>query len=127
MRSGDLGNTLAFAHATPFDGFLFGRRALSHPRLVENASNSATLNSEVPGQLQNRTTSTISSDYFVYDRVVAFEHEWFTGHVYNLQTESEYYIAQGVVVHNCRCALIEWVGDEEQDALPEFVVLPVQE
>jgi hypothetical protein len=27
----------------------------------------------------------------------------------------------------CRCALVEWEGDEEQDALPEFLVLPVQE
>jgi hypothetical protein len=27
----------------------------------------------------------------------------FSGHVYNLQTETDIYIADGIITHNCRC------------------------
>lgn len=36
------------------------------------------------------------------DDVVAVRSELFSGHVYNLSTGSEFYIADGFVVHNCR-------------------------
>lgn len=36
------------------------------------------------------------------DDVVSVEREFFSGHVYNLSTGSELYIADGFVVHNCR-------------------------
>lgn len=38
----------------------------------------------------------------VADDVVTVEREFFSGHVFNLQTGSELYIADGFVVHNCR-------------------------
>ena len=36
------------------------------------------------------------------DDVVSVEREFFSGHVYNLSTSTEFYIADGFVVHNCR-------------------------
>jgi SPP1 gp7 family putative phage head morphogenesis protein len=36
-------------------------------------------------------------------RVVHINNAAFDGHVYNLQTKDNWYITQGVVVHNCRC------------------------
>ena len=36
------------------------------------------------------------------DDVVSVEREFFSGHVYNLQTSTGFYIADGFVVHNCR-------------------------
>ena len=39
-------------------------------------------------------------------RVLRIERSHFSGHVYNLQTESDWYIANGVIVHNCRCYMI---------------------
>ena len=36
------------------------------------------------------------------DDVVSVEREFFSGHVYNLSTDTELYIADGFVVHNCR-------------------------
>lgn len=29
----------------------------------------------------------------------------FSGHVYNLQTQDEYYVANGIITHNCRCIM----------------------
>jgi len=48
------------------------------------------------------------------DKVVNIEVVRFTGHVYNLETESGHYTANGVVVHNCRCDLaVETVQDDQ--------------
>lgn len=40
----------------------------------------------------------------VTDRVLQVGRRGFRGHVYNLQTATGWYVANGIVVHNCRCA-----------------------
>lgn len=56
------------------------------------------------------------------DEIVDIEISTFSGHVYNLQTESNCYISDGIVTHNCRCfqapAIKSW-SDLGFD-LPEF-------
>jgi hypothetical protein len=42
----------------------------------------------------------------VLDKVVQVRREPFSGHVYNLQTTGEWYIASGFIVHNCRCVQV---------------------
>ena len=37
------------------------------------------------------------------DNIVDIRRELFHGYVYNLQTPKEYYIAEGIAIHNCRC------------------------
>ena len=37
------------------------------------------------------------------DNIVSIRRELFHGYVYNLQTPKEYYIAEGIAIHNCRC------------------------
>lgn len=39
------------------------------------------------------------------EQVVKVERLSFSGHVYNLQTENHWYLAEGIIVHNCRCAM----------------------
>ena len=39
------------------------------------------------------------------DEIVNVDVEAFRGHVFNLQTSSESYVAEGMVTHNCRCWL----------------------
>jgi hypothetical protein len=39
-------------------------------------------------------------------RVIKVERRQWTGHVYNLQTESGWYVADGIIAHNCRCYYI---------------------
>lgn len=48
--------------------------------------------------------------------VVAVNIMMYTGHVYDLQTLSSLYIANGLILSNCRCTLIPFVdeGDEEE-------------
>ena len=42
----------------------------------------------------------------IADRVVNLVRRQFSGHVYNLQTGTGWYIAGGIITHNCRCTLI---------------------
>lgn len=51
------------------------------------------------------------------DRVIKIERHSFRGHVYDLSTSSRYYVANGIIAHNCTCAaaghLIEaWTTEE---------------
>ena len=39
------------------------------------------------------------------DKIVDARRVNFSGHVYNLQTDAGFYIASGIVTHNCRCSL----------------------
>lgn len=40
------------------------------------------------------------------DRILKIGRRSFRGHVYNLQTEKEWYSANNIIVHNCRCTQI---------------------
>jgi len=40
-----------------------------------------------------------------FDKVINIEREIFAGHVYNLETEDNWYIANGIITHNCRSTL----------------------
>lgn len=46
------------------------------------------------------------------DQIVGVRRYGFSGHVYNLQTADGWYIANGVVTHNCRCTPIPVTGTE---------------
>jgi hypothetical protein len=41
-----------------------------------------------------------------FDNVVYVGKKYFSGHVYNLETEHGYYTANGIIVHNCRSTVI---------------------
>ena len=38
------------------------------------------------------------------DQIIQVERRWSSGHVYNLQTGSGWYLANGIILHNCRCS-----------------------
>jgi hypothetical protein len=52
------------------------------------------------------------------DAIVGVSRISFAGHVYNLETNEGYYVAQGVVTHNCRCDLdaVLTPDDDEQES-----------
>jgi hypothetical protein len=54
-----------------------------------------------------------AADVFL-DTIVSARRVRFSGHVYNLQTTRGFYVACGIVVHNCRCALSPVVEDDEE-------------
>lgn len=44
------------------------------------------------------------------DRIVDISLRVFSGHVYNLQTKGGFYVAEGIVTHNCACS-VEYITD----------------
>lgn len=46
------------------------------------------------------------------DKVVSVERRQFSGHVYNLQTDQGWYIANGIIAHNCVRGWAPYFGDE---------------
>lgn len=48
----------------------------------------------------------IDASNVVVDCIVDCYVTEFSGHVYNLQTETGWYVAEGIITHNCRCAAI---------------------
>jgi hypothetical protein len=42
----------------------------------------------------------------VVDRIVNLSSRQFSGHVYNLQTVTGWYVANGIITHNCRCTMV---------------------
>jgi hypothetical protein len=57
----------------------------------------------------------ISSGHFgavEFDNVVGIEVRKFSGHVYNLETEKGFYVANGIITHNCRCTMVPVLKDE---------------
>lgn len=46
------------------------------------------------------------------DAIVDFAVVSFSGHVFNLETENGYYVAEGIVTHNCRCDVLPVIDDE---------------
>lgn len=54
-----------------------------------------------------------------FDKIILVENKFFHGSVYNLQTENMFYMANSIIVHNCRSSLVpamkSW-GDLIRDA-----------
>ena len=46
-----------------------------------------------------------------FDDAVNIKSDSFSGHVYNLQTETGLYIANGIISHNCRCTFAPVIGE----------------
>lgn len=65
---------------------------------LETACESGAGDAGIFGELQKAFPGTIAFDQIVEIRVRHFE-----GHVYNLENENGWYIANGLIIHNCRC------------------------
>jgi hypothetical protein len=86
--------------------FIFGQTkssaiGRSKSGLLENALDNFMRNAEFPSYRSN----SIPGNIFV-DNVVSVDRQFFSGHVYNLETEDGFYFADGILCHNCRCTAI---------------------
>ncbi|HKE97419.1 MAG TPA: hypothetical protein VKG45_00595 [Actinomycetes bacterium] len=79
-----------------------GARA-HHPAFPEPAPDRVVAAAEGPGDLGGR----LAQFQVTTDEVVLVERRQFSGHVHNLETESHYYTANGIVVHNCCLAVVD--------------------
>jgi SPP1 gp7 family putative phage head morphogenesis protein len=96
--------------------FIFGQTkssaiGRSKSGLLENAFDNFMCNTEFPGY----RSSSFPGNIFI-DNVVSVGHQFFSGHVYNLETENGFYFADGILCHNCRCTAIPAaVGERESE------------
>lgn len=63
--------------------------------------------------LLGESTNRLPADVFL-DDIVGVQRFRFHGFVYNLQTPSEDYTANGIVVHNCRCTTVPVLKEQYQ-------------
>ncbi len=68
--------------------------------LREPSGDGRTRDAELARQLIRGTSGPVA-----VDKVIAVNRRAFHGVVYNLQTEAGWYIANGIITHNCRCSL----------------------
>ena len=78
-----------------------------HPGLAEGAA----VASEHLGQIHAALTSLIST--VKVQKLIRGE-QW-AGHVFNLQTDGGWYLANSIVAHNCRCDLLPVLTDETEE------------
>lgn len=113
-------------HLAPLDQLGLTACPRSAAIFSENAGYDAASNAKLIGQALHRATRVIGGDEaaqiwgcpdttldpclgpgaaFVMDELVSIRRQAWAGHVYNLETDTQLYVASGFVQHNCRCSL----------------------
>lgn len=90
-----------------------GAAAQSDTSFSQSVGDQTSADSEVARQLENAGALGVSTHEVIDVKVRSFH-----GYVSNLQTELGYYIANGLVVRNCRCSLIFDSRETEDEPLP---------
>lgn len=80
-----------FDNATP--GF--------YPSLLENSPDSRKSDIELASKIMSGQSGPIA-----FDEIIGIDRKLFHGNVYNLQTSNMWYMANGIIVHNCRSSLV---------------------
>ena len=117
INSNVITNTLrAFARQVSlfnrFADFLTVNKILAGNNLftVKPSVKSLRLHHDFLGKLYTAFSGAVSAD-----KVLSIKTVNFTGHVYDLQTVPGYYIAQGIVISNCRCVAIPSFSETESN------------
>jgi hypothetical protein len=124
-------NNFAFRKPSDFEPSLFGDfPALNFHTFGFSPKQSLSL--EIIRKCLLASMPTFSSDFrtitseVIFDRVVKVNTRYFSGHVYSLQTQKEWYYSNGIVSHNC--AMLPYIkgvdyglenGEEHFKGLPE--------
>jgi hypothetical protein len=125
VSGGNLSDSLDSSHSTPLDTLGFAPSTRLKSDTFKTANDSGSGDAKSPADLGN-------GEHLLevhIDNVVSVDVDpEFAGHVYNLHTLDGYYIADGVVVHNCRCTWIMLPSDqmEEMDADKEANQTPYE-
>lgn len=101
MGVSSLPHTLLWRHAAPLHRFGLALGSQLNASVAQSAVNSVSAYA-IPSTEDIRR---IAGDVFA-DKVIDIWRRPFAGHVYNLQTSSGMYVADSIVTHNCRCAII---------------------
>ena len=100
MSGLDLVRTLLFGHFRPLDSFGFGLCSGSYSGLHQSMSKSGAADTSLFSKAVFGFSGNIS-----LQKVIKIGYTKFSGHVYNLQTATGIYVANGIITHNCRCGV----------------------
>jgi len=103
MGGFDLAQALLGRHPLPLNCFGLRLISWSDSTFDEISSESASTNTSLFSKSIFGLTGNIS-----LNKIIKIGYDNFSGHVYNLQTSSGMYVANGIITHNCRC----WVNHE---------------
>lgn len=103
--------TLLGAAALLLQAVSVGAAPAVDPRVVESEVDDAATHAVSPCEGGYRLTGLVEGDQLVKwhgtpSRVIRTRREVFAGHVFNLETSGGWYFANGIAVHNCRCAMV---------------------
>lgn len=98
MGGGSLGGALLGTHLRPLEQFRFGPAAQIDASLSKPAGNGRSADSEFVAKLLYRHAGSVSVDKVIDIRTV-----YGTRHVYDLQSEGGWNVANNIFVSNCRC------------------------
>ena len=73
-------------------------------------------------ELSRQISSGASGEVFS-DDIIDISISEFSGHVYNLQTKSGWFSAEGIITHNCRCWTEPFIDDDTKILTPEEINL----
>ena len=75
--------------------------------LSQTVTNGSVIDAKLSGQFRDTLAGEVERD-----QIVSIERNAFHGYVYNLETSTNWYVASGAIIHNCRCYWeIEDIGD----------------
>lgn len=100
---------------------LVGFRRSLQSSLFQGSSQDVGIEMIEPSRILNRFPSLIFQD-----RIVKTSRTHFSGHVYNLETVTEWYFANDILTHNCRCIPLPWdkrwqdIGLADEDFAKEY-------
>lgn len=89
-----------------------GARPLARPRFDPPATEGDTERRAVHAELGGHLLKRLAGGVRLLGIRDLLRRNW-SGHVYNLQTVEGWYSAQGIIVSNCTCTVVEVVGDED--------------
>lgn len=101
MSLGDLSLALGLSHAGPTQSISSTSVAERDASIQKPTVDDAAVHFEPFTESKDALTTLIK-----FDQIANIDFVDYSGHVFNLQTESGWYIADGIVTHNCRCVLV---------------------
>jgi SPP1 gp7 family putative phage head morphogenesis protein len=101
---------LLCSHARPFKRFRLGLTPKLYTSPLKPEIDSPTADAKFLAELISTNPGSISRD-----EITDVRFKFYSGHVYDVQTSTGWVVANGIVASNCRCAMLAWREDWEND------------
>lgn len=101
-----LGDTLFGGHVRPLESLGFGLSARLDATINQTLTDSPAVDPIYLGECVLGHTTNV-----FFDEIVNIQFNSIAGHVYNLQTATGAYAANGIITHNCRCWLHPFITE----------------